>query len=73
MKTKFARTLLGVLKITQDNPKDKWQKVPIQNFFENSDIAWSKSISAIDQQLYIKYGLSKSEIAFIEEKVQTMN
>ncbi len=32
-----------------------------------------KSISEIDQQLYNKYGLSKEEIDFIEEKVQTMN
>jgi type II restriction enzyme len=73
VKTKFARTMLGILKITQDNPKDKWQKVPLQDFTENSDIDWSKSISEIDQHLYKKYGLSKEEINFIEEKVQPMD
>jgi type II restriction enzyme len=72
VKSKFARTMLGILKITQDNPKDKWQKVPLQNFTENSDIRWSKSISEIDQQLYTKYGLNNEEISFIEMKVQSM-
>lgn len=73
VKSKFARTMLGILKITQDNPKDKWQKVPLQDFTEKSDIDWLKSISEIDQQLYKKYGLSIEEIAFIEGKVLTMN
>jgi hypothetical protein len=43
-----------------------------QDFTENSDLDWSKSIYEIDQQLYKKYGLSKEEIDFIEEKVQAM-
>ncbi len=73
VKTKFARTLLAVLKITQDNTKEKWSHVPLQDFTESSDIDWSKSISEIDQQLYKKYKLSDEEIAFIEEKVQPMN
>ena len=72
IKTKFARCLLGILKITQDNPPAKWKYVPLQDFTTNSDIDWFKSIADIDQQLYKKYGLSESEIAFIEEKVQAM-
>ncbi len=72
IKSKFARTMLGVLKITQDNPKDKWQKVPLQDFTSESDIDWSKSIPEIDQQLYKKYGLDQSEIDFIETKVKAM-
>ncbi len=72
IKTKFTRALLGVLKITQDNPPAKWSKVPIQNFTEKSDIDWSKSISEIDQQLYHKYQFSEDEILFIEEKVKSM-
>lgn len=73
VKTKFARTLLAVLKITQDNTKEKWSHVPLQDFTESSDIDWSKSISDIDQQLFKKYQLSAEEIAFIEEKVQPMD
>ena len=72
VKTKFARTLLGILKVTQMNPKSVWKYVPIQDFTENSDIDWSVSISEIDKQLYKKYGLDEKEIAFIEEKVKEM-
>ena len=73
IKTKFARTLLGVLKITQDNPPTKWKYVPLQDFTSNSDIDWTKSIHEIDEQLYRKYNLSKDEIEFIETKVKEMN
>lgn len=72
IKTKFARTMLGVLKITQDNPPAKWKYVPLQDFTESSDIDRSKSIPEIDRQLYKKYGLNEEEISFIEEKVQEM-
>ncbi len=73
VQSKFARTMLGILKITQDNPRDKWSKVPLQDFTQNSDIDWTKSISDIDQQLYKKYGLNQKEINFIENKVKSMN
>lgn len=72
VKTKFARTMLGVRKATQHNPRSTWSYVPLQNFTSHSDIDWSKSISEIDQQLYKKYHLSKDEINFIETKVQVM-
>lgn len=72
LKTKFVRTLLGVLKITQDNLPRTWSKIPLQNFTFNSDIDWSKSISEIDQQLYKKYKLTNEEIAFIEEMIKPM-
>ena len=72
VKSKFARAMLGVLKITQHNPKEKWIYVPLQDFTPESDIDWSKSISEIDQQLYRKYNLTKEEIDFIETKVQAM-
>ena len=72
VKTKFARTMLGILKATQHNPKDTWRLVPLQDFTERSDIDWGKSIADIDQQLYAKYNLSEGEIKFIEEKVKPM-
>ena len=72
IKTKFARTMLGTLKVTQDNPRETWLNVPLQDFTANSDIDWSKSIPEIDKQLYKKYNLSKDEIAFIESKVKEM-
>ena len=73
IKTKFARILLGALKITQHNPVSTWKLIPIQDFTPNSDIDWTKPISEIDQQLYKKYGLSDEEIKFIETKVQAMD
>ena len=74
VKTKFARTMLGILKITQNNETSRvWSYVPLQDFTNNSDIDWTKSITDIDKQLYKKYGLSDKEINFIEEKVKEMN
>ena len=72
VKSKFARTMLGILKITQHNPRATWSKVPLQDFSPQSDIEWTKTIPKIDRQLYTKYGLDEKEIAFIEEKVKTM-
>lgn len=73
IKSKFFRCLLGIMKTTQNNQsKNTWSKIPVQNFTENSDIDWTKSISEIDQQLYKKYRLDENEITFIEEKVRAM-
>jgi len=72
IKTKFARTLLSVLKVTQNGNKPVWRMIPIQDFTRSSDINWSKSIKEIDLQLYRKYGLDKKEIDFIETHVKEM-
>ena len=72
IKSKFARTLLGVLKITQDNTRQTWRKVPLQDFSAKSDIDWSGSVADIDRQLYAKYGLSDEEADFIETHVKEM-
>ncbi len=72
VKTKFARTMLGILKATQHNPKETWRLVPLQDFTTASDIDWSRSVAEIDCQLYRKYQLTPEEIAFIEEKVRAM-
>ena len=73
IKTKFARTMLGIKKVTQHNPKAVWKYVPLQEFTPpHSDIDWSKSVHEIDLQLYRKYGLDEKEIAFIESHVKEM-
>lgn len=72
VKSKFARVLLGILKITQHITPEKWKYVPLQDFTPSSDINWSKSIHEIDLQLYRKYGLSEEEIDFIETHVKEM-
>ena len=73
VKSKFARTMLGILKVTQHNTSAKWKYVPLQDFTSNSDIDWAQSVKSIDQQLYKKYGLDQNEIDFIENKVQAMD
>lgn len=70
---KFARVMLGVLKATQNIPASVWKYIPTQDFTENSDIDWSKSIPEIDEQLYKKYKLNPSEVDFIESYVRTMD
>ena len=65
--------MLGILKVTQHNPTEKWKYVPMQDFTANSDIDWTKSVAEIDRQLYKKYGLTQEEIDFIETKVKEMN
>lgn len=72
VKTKFLRLLLGTLKVTQNNSKDTWGKMPIQDFTDKSEIDWSKSVAEINQQLYKKYNLDDSEIAFIESMIKPM-
>ena len=72
VKSKFARTMLGILKITQDNNRETWRLVPLQDFTVNSDIDWSQSVAGIDRQLYAKYGLDEQEIEFIETHVKEM-
>ena len=71
IKTKFFRTMVGILKTTQHSTTT-YKYVPIQDFTPESDIDWLKSIEEIDKQLYKKYNLSDKEIAFIEEKVRPM-
>ena len=70
--TRFARFMHSLSKASQDATAKTYRYVPLQDFSENSDIDWSKSIVDIDEQLYKKYGLSKEEIEFIEKMIKVM-
>lgn len=72
IRTKFLRVLVSAIKITQHATSRVYRYVPMQDFTENSDINWSKSVAEIDQQLYAKYKLSDKEIAFIESMIKPM-
>jgi len=72
LKTKFARALLDVLKVTQHNDQPVWKLIPLQDFTSSSDIDWSQSVPEIDRQLYRKYGFTADEIDFIETHVKEM-
>jgi hypothetical protein len=73
VKSKFARAMLGVLKVTQHTAAHTWRHVPNQDFTSASDIDWSKPVAQIDDQLYAKYDLDEEEITFIESKVKPMD
>lgn len=73
IRSKFARALLGVKKVTQNTPPAVWAYVPVQNFTSDSDIDWTQSVADIDRQLYAKYGLDDNEIEFIESHVKEMS
>lgn len=60
--TKFFHFMLTLKKNTQHTTKTTYQLVPIQDFSQS----WS------DEKLYLKYGLSKDEINFIESMIRPM-
>ena len=62
MRTRFFRYLVSIRKHTQDNPRDVFQFVPLQD--------WSKPWT--DEELYAKYNLSPDEIAYIESMIKPM-
>jgi superfamily II DNA or RNA helicase len=71
--TKFTRFMHSLGKASQDATSKTYKFVPLQDFAQNFEIDWKKSIPEIDQQLYQKYGLSEEEISFIESKIKPMS
>lgn len=62
MSTKFFHFMVTLVKNTQNTTKATYALVPMQDFSR----AWT------DEQLYVKYGLSKDEINFIENMIRPM-
>ena len=62
LKTKFARFLLSLAKISQHGTAKTYRFVPMQDFSK----PWT------DAELYAKYGLTDEEIAFIEATIKPM-
>ncbi|MBQ3343477.1 MAG: Eco57I restriction-modification methylase domain-containing protein [Kiritimatiellae bacterium] len=72
LRTRFVRFLVSLRKATQHATRDVYAFVPIQDFASSSDIDWSRPVSEIDNQLYAKYGVTKSEQKFIESMIKPM-
>ncbi len=70
IRTKFARALLGVLKVTQELTPAKWRYVPVQDFGAGSFIGQCGTDAQLDVMLYEKYGLTAEEREFIERNVK---
>lgn len=62
IKTKFFRFLVWLRKVTQHNPKDRFQFVPLLEMRTR----WT------DAMLFERYRLGKEEIAFIESMIKEM-
>ena len=73
LRTKFARFMHSLAKISHHGTTKTYQFVPLQNFKSDSDIDWNKSTQEIDEQLYAKYKLTNEEIEFIESMIKPMN
>lgn len=63
MQTKFFHFMVSMIKITQNAMKNIYNMVPMQDFSE----PWT------DEKLYKKYGLTDTEISFIESTIRTVN
>ncbi|MBF1168792.1 MAG: Eco57I restriction-modification methylase domain-containing protein [[Eubacterium] sulci] len=70
--TKFVRFLHRQAKASQDASSKTYKFIPIENFTNESDIDWSKSINEIDEQLFNKYGLSIEEREHIKSSIKDM-
>lgn len=70
--TKFARFLHKQAKASQDASSKTYRFIPLENFTNESDIDWSKSIDEIDEQLFDKYGLSNEEKEHIKISIKDM-
>ena len=62
LRTRFARFLLSLAKISQHGTSKTYRFIPIQDFSKS----WT------DAELYAKYGLTPEEIGFIESKIKPM-
>ena len=62
LKTKFARFLHSLAKVSQDATSKTYRFVPMQDFSKE----WT------DLELYKKYGLNDKEILFIESMIKDM-
>lgn len=71
-KTKFGRYLHSLAKSSHDSTAKTFRFVPLENFEENSDIDWDRTIKEIDKQLFDKYKLSVLEIDHINASIKDM-
>lgn len=62
MKTKLFRFMVWLRKISQDNPRDRFEYAPLLDFKKN----WN------DESLYALFCLSSDEIEFVEQTVKSM-
>lgn len=70
--TKFVRYLHKQAKASHDASKKTYRFIPLQDFSENSNIEWTKSIDEIDEQFFNKYNLTEDERNHIKSSIKDM-
>lgn len=73
MKTKFARFLHRLIKVSQDASKQTYRFVPVPDLSKDSPINWNLSLNEIDEQLFNFYGLNEEEKQHIRDSIKVMN
>lgn len=73
MKTKFARFLHRLIKVSQDASKQTYRFVPVPDLSKDSPINWNLSLNDIDEQLFNFYGLNEEEKQHIRNSIKDMN
>ena len=73
MKTKFARFLHRLIKVSQDASKQTYRFVPVPDLSKDSPINWNLSLNEIDEQLFNFYGLNEEEKQHILNSIKDMN
>lgn len=65
--TRFTRALLFAKKNSQDNSKEKWVSVPLQDY---SEPWWDLSIDEIEEKLFDKYSIPENIRIFVRNNIQ---
>ena len=71
LKTKFARFMIRIRK-NKNMTADTYKFLPIQDFYNNQSIDWSKKVNQIDRELYLKYNFDNNEINYIESMIKNI-
>lgn len=72
IKTKFLRFLVSLVKSSQNTTQIVYRFVPMQDFSNQSDIDWKKTVDEVDEQLFDKYDLSREEREHIKSSIKDM-
>lgn len=72
LRTKFARFLHSLPKVSQHGTRQTYRFVPHQDFTDASDIDWSKALDEVDEQLFSKYSLNDEEKHHIRQSIKDM-
>ncbi len=72
LKTRFARFLHSMAKVSQDASRTTYRFVPKVDLSSTSGINWTEAADAVDEQLFNLYGLTVGEREHIRTSIKPM-